>query len=589
MLFHDVNLSRDDILQEVAAALEGDRSGIFLDTSLLVHCYEISAGARGELLSALEALKERVWVPLWAAHETWKKSYDPEVGRTPLRAPAGALQKHLDAFVTDAKRFVEDDSIADKTMNRAQYEAALEAARDALLHLVGQVSNFARQPDETSALLIPFMNARVMRSDLTPILAKVRDEAELRYSHRVPPGFMDGGAADPESDPRTGKKINRYGDVIIWFEILQKVRDGQLESLILITRDVKKDWVYIPKRLMNEHGALAPNVSVTLAHPLLVHEALQACPTLKHVHIISLDAFVQVLNGKLKRSVPQLMLALQASDIGTQRKAVSKARAAPRAPPPEEDVTFAHADLDYQPGRDDPMDKAIVALAVDDFRVQNRAVSDLNLLQDGQDRKRLIQLGLAMAKAAVGGAVEPRQIITSALLTDDFPGPVRRNLLMGVLAAIYLNDDGELRKPRSYLSLNGPLFSQASDPALEPAFTAVLSRLEPQRRQYLALPLDAPAQIPLQLLVEREDVNLLLNGVLSNAQPLVEKVAHTSRRFARLGSEEETREGLVERLATEFVVPPELFNLEDDAPARFVLPPTIGFIRWGPATGVDLR
>jgi hypothetical protein len=65
MLFHEIALSRDEILQKVADALQSEEAGIFLDASLLIHCYEVSGGARDELLAALTKLRTRVKVPLW--------------------------------------------------------------------------------------------------------------------------------------------------------------------------------------------------------------------------------------------------------------------------------------------------------------------------------------------------------------------------------------------------------------------------------------------------------------------------------------------------------------------------------------------
>jgi len=75
MLFHEIALSRDEILQKVADALQSKEAGIFLDASPLIHCYEISGGARDELLAALTKLGTRVKVPLWAAKETWEHSF----------------------------------------------------------------------------------------------------------------------------------------------------------------------------------------------------------------------------------------------------------------------------------------------------------------------------------------------------------------------------------------------------------------------------------------------------------------------------------------------------------------------------------
>ena len=48
MLFHEVRLSRDQILQGIADALQSPDALVFLDTSLLLHVYDVGAGARDD-------------------------------------------------------------------------------------------------------------------------------------------------------------------------------------------------------------------------------------------------------------------------------------------------------------------------------------------------------------------------------------------------------------------------------------------------------------------------------------------------------------------------------------------------------------
>jgi PIN like domain len=258
MLFHEVGLSRDQILHEIAASLQDNQALIFVDSSLLLHCYEISGGARDELLAALGAFKDRLRIPLWAARETWNRSWDPSFGRTPLKSPAAKLKNEIERFVKDARRFVEDGSITQpQPMSKEDFQTELETAQADILRLAKMGSDHHRDPDVTSSLLIPFINERVLRSDLPRILSRVQQEAELRYAHKIPPGYADGGT-DNDGQPK-GKSFNRYGDVIIWFEILEAIANTRLEHLIVLTRDVKEDWVYTPKRLNNERGQTSSN------------------------------------------------------------------------------------------------------------------------------------------------------------------------------------------------------------------------------------------------------------------------------------------------------------------------------------------
>jgi hypothetical protein len=133
--------------------------------------------------------------------------------------------------------------------------------------------------------------------------------------------------------------------------------------------------------LNNERGQPVANVSVTLADPLLVHEATQHCSTLKSVQILSLDAFAQVLNTKLGQKVPMLLSALRSSDEAPPRKRPPEASdaAGPKVDVVDEEVSFRPDDLNYEPSRENPLDKVILELAVADFGYGSQLDRDLEV------------------------------------------------------------------------------------------------------------------------------------------------------------------------------------------------------------------
>jgi hypothetical protein len=365
-----------------------------------------------------------------------------------------------------------------------------------------------------------------------------------------------------------------------------------LEHLIVLTRDVKEDWVYTPKRLNNERGQPVANVSVTLADPLLVHEATQHCGTLKSVHVLSLDAFAQVLNTKLGQSVPMLLSALQSSDDATSRKGPpeSPATAAPKVEADDEEISFKPDDLNYEPSRDNPVDKVILELAVADFRVQNLAVKALPAIVGTGTGKQLLIVGRALAVAANLGAREPSDYLRDILSNQNASTALRRNLLVGVLAAIYLSDIGELKKPAAAPDLTALLFSLRDDAALGPAFETISARMQSQSRQYLTLPTDPQRKITLEFLIDRDRPDSpVLRGILSEGHKLTEEDAPPTRRITRLARAKESVDSMLQRIAVEFVVPVDWLTTDEVIAQDLGLPDNFGFVRWGPNTGVDLR
>lgn len=76
-------------------------------------------------------------------------------------------------------------------------------------------------------------------------------EFDGRYKRRVPPGFKDtikskqtkeqGKEQDKEQDETPLSDNNMYGDVILWYQILDHAKEQQ-RPIVFITDDQKEDW-----------------------------------------------------------------------------------------------------------------------------------------------------------------------------------------------------------------------------------------------------------------------------------------------------------------------------------------------------------
>ena len=102
-------------------------------------------------------------------------------------------------------------------------------------------------------------------------LAKFEIEGGERYAKKVPPGYKD-----------NAKDSNKYGDLIIWREIL-KFAEAKGCSIIFVTRDLKEDWFQVL------HGmTCGPRQE-------LIEEFKQYSPN-GNFHIYTLDTFIQFAN-----------------------------------------------------------------------------------------------------------------------------------------------------------------------------------------------------------------------------------------------------------------------------------------------------
>ena len=62
-------------------------------------------------------------------------------------------------------------------------------------------------------------------------LTKLEEEGNVRYAREIPPGYKD-----------KTKDSNKYGDLIIWKEILRFAKEKSC-SIIFVSRDLKEDWL----------------------------------------------------------------------------------------------------------------------------------------------------------------------------------------------------------------------------------------------------------------------------------------------------------------------------------------------------------
>ena len=99
--------------------------------------------------------------------------------------------------------------------------------------------------------VIDFANGHMLSTNLGPIINKLDRTSEFRGSHLVPPAFQD-----------RRKEENKYGDLVIWEEIIKHLRASREDppiagrDVVLISRDQKTDWVSAAPFVVNLKGEL---------------------------------------------------------------------------------------------------------------------------------------------------------------------------------------------------------------------------------------------------------------------------------------------------------------------------------------------
>lgn len=594
MMLPDIVPSRSESQRRMLEALTSDSTRLYVDASVLIHCYEMSRSASEELLAALEAFGARVRVPVWSAKETWDHTRGLR-SRRPLGKLSGALTSQLARFRSESLRYVDERSFEDLSVE--QFINEMDAFVSAGDTLARRTERLEPGHDDANARLLPFIADHSIPSEMVAIYEEVQRTGEQRYAHEVPPGFKDGGTKTPQPgedddvEQPKGKKRNRFGDLIMWLEALQDCTREGCAQLVVLTRDnTKGDWVYNPERVRDDDGRLQQNGGVlTLPLPLLVQEALTRCPTLTDVHVISLEMFTQLVRSGLGARVSNLVRALQSG--GAPRRPPRPADR-PQRPPLGQgavaEVSFGSGDMMFEPvdAGASPIWRQVSGLRAEGWTAQNEAAAALAPLMPQATPDEAKQVGRAVVVATGEGALGPLELVQQLLGDATISAEVRANLLVGMLGEIYFDEQGEPTKPVAHPEVVGVVYDHAADPETRRAYEVTVGApLEPLRRLYLALPGEAR-----KMRVEVQLAGSVLRGLQVEGRELLELDAPVSRQIVPggRGASMSVTE-LLKAVAAEFIVPPS--DLEVDGPTSFELelPERIGFIEWGPEVGEQLR
>lgn len=260
-------------MDEFARVLTADGTYFYLDTSLLMWLIRLSAQARREFIAWCDGRPSgTVRVPVWAAHELHRHVIGGTI-RANIQATLSETQAKYDEFVRLAsERADEGGCLARGFAGRDGYANELTRSFERLRQLAQVVVDAdGEQLQQSTDAVIEFVNQHVLESDIEPVVEKLSSTGDFRYAHFMPPGFQD------------KKDSNRYGDVIIWEELVKDIlaagpdADRNARHAVLVSRDKKTDWVSAAPLVRNLQGKTEKSnrdreLDVTLAHPLLVHE-----------------------------------------------------------------------------------------------------------------------------------------------------------------------------------------------------------------------------------------------------------------------------------------------------------------------------
>ncbi|GHJ49336.1 hypothetical protein Cs7R123_66780 [Catellatospora sp. TT07R-123] len=247
---------------------------VVVDTNVLFNAYRYTTEASEQLLSALERLEKRIFIPHQVGEEFYRNRIrvmsDLRNGYAALaasiRQAESKVSQELGERINELFKRV---SLSDEEKSRLT--EALTNAFTPLSRVVSDlqdkhtpVRSFSKDPilDRIESLL----NGKIGQPFVDDLAERLA-EADRRIKNSEPPGYRD------------GNKDQSHGDYFVWAQTLEHAKRAGASHILLVTGDEKEDWF----RQVNR--------KIVSARPELVKEAREYANC--HLVILNVGEFLK--------------------------------------------------------------------------------------------------------------------------------------------------------------------------------------------------------------------------------------------------------------------------------------------------------
>lgn len=288
---------------------------IILDTNILLDLYRLPAKNSIEIIKLFEELMDNLFIP----HQVYKEFTEEKY------KVSGNAKKKYEQIEKDIKTAINifSNRLISNTNGYRRYNYCdIDKLQNDINVKIEELHNITKkyiddhkieieenkdflQSDKVSVFLNKLKHKEHIGKKVEySVLLNILREGELRYNNSLPPGFMD----------IDKKGIDKYGDLIIWKEILNTFDN---KNIIFITNDKKEDWweldkhknpIEMRRELKNEFLENNNGVKITFFTFNIFYEYMSKKLKWKDLNtnlILGIDCFVKYLknNSKFKRDI----------------------------------------------------------------------------------------------------------------------------------------------------------------------------------------------------------------------------------------------------------------------------------------------
>lgn len=295
-------------LKEADYQLLWEKCLFIFDANVLLDLYRLPTSAREDLINLLSdnKIKDRIWIPFQVSLEFIYNRLDvisdqKNKFHTVKKIAAEALNQ-IDTLYLDVQKKINDLQLkkrhsvinSDAFINSELFKSSIEVLNKFIEDLDGLEKSQpdVNDSDDIGKRVSDIFKGKIGKPFTKADLELLYKEGEARYKDNIPPSYKDASKVGVYMY-NDSKYIRKYGDLILWKEIINKCKSEGLEYALLVTGDIKEDW-WFEKR----GRKLGPR------HELL-NEIYFNANTLKLFHIYDTSNFMEKAKEYLKLDINQ--------------------------------------------------------------------------------------------------------------------------------------------------------------------------------------------------------------------------------------------------------------------------------------------
>lgn len=300
MKFPILNIDLKEYENTLYEVIKSDDCVIFFDTNILSFLYKINESARSEFYNWIDEIQNRCFIPKWNAHEYIKKVTANRDGE--YLGEIKTVSESVKSFNDNIKyisMYIDDHVLQGYSYPSIDdYIKELQETQKSLQKLVNVI-----QPQKTIGVvrreIKEHFENKILDSDIYTIVRDINYLGQNRYHCTLPPGFQD-----------AKKEFNSYGDLIMWCEILNYCKDKEIKKCVLVSRDVKKDFVYN----VDVNGRSCKLTDVRLKDEFEIYTNSD------QFYVIDIERLISIFSQNVPSKFEALAKAIQIIDISKIRE-----------------------------------------------------------------------------------------------------------------------------------------------------------------------------------------------------------------------------------------------------------------------------